>query len=147
MNQQEPYTGYVGIDGVGVGASTVNKMYELGEEIVDIQSGGKQIEIPDSEAKMHEQFNCLRSQMWWVMARDLERPESHLILPFDKELFLDLCTPTWETRSGKICVEAKEAIKKRLGRPPNKGDAVVYWNFVRRGWIETNSKDFTFRRL
>ena len=138
--------GYVGIDGVGVGASTVNKMYELGEEIVNIQSGGGQIELPDTEQKMHEIFNCLRSQGWWILARDLERPDSHLVLPYDKELFNDLCTPTWETRSGKICIEAKEAIKKRLGRSPNKGDAVMYWNLVRRGWMAT-AKDIFVGRL
>ena len=134
----------IGIDGVGVGASCVNKMLEMGQGIVDIQSGAKQIEIPDRE--MREQFNNLRSQGWWLLARDLERPDSHLILPYDKELFLDLCTPSWSTRSGKIIIEAKEDIKKRLGRSPNKGDAVMYWNLVRRGWMGVSS-ELTFARL
>jgi hypothetical protein len=34
--------------------------------------------------------------------------------------------------NGVIKVESKEEIKKRLGRSPNKGDAVIYWNWVRR---------------
>jgi hypothetical protein len=137
---------YVGVDGVGVGASTVNKLDEMEHSIVDLQSGGAPVEIP--ERRMAEQFNNLRSQMWWLMMLDLRQPESHLVLPYDKELFTDLCSPTWETRAGKICVESKEAIKARLGRSPNKGDAVVYWNFVRRGWIQPKGKrEFTFARL
>jgi len=40
-------------------------------------------------------------------------------------------TPKWTTRSGKIVVQPKEEIRKKLGRSPNKGDAAVYWNWVR----------------
>lgn len=146
MRSNEIEDEFVGVDGVGVGSGTVNKLKEMGAEIIDLQSGGGQVEIPDR--RMAEQFNNLRSQMWWQMMLDLRQPESHLILPYDKELFTDLCTPTWEPRSGKICVESKETIKARLGRSPNKGDAVVYWNFVRRGWIQPKGKrDFTFARL
>lgn len=38
-------------------------------------------------------------------------------------------------------VESKENIKKRLGRSPNKGDSVVYWNWVRvkRGFWEAKT--------
>jgi hypothetical protein len=38
----------------------------------------------------------------------------------------------WTTRNGKIAVESKDDIIKRLRRSPNKGDAAVYWNWVRR---------------
>ncbi len=46
-------------------------------------------------------------------------------------MIADLVTPKWFVRNGKIIVESKEDIKKRLGRSPNKGDAAVYWNWVR----------------
>ncbi len=124
----------IGVDGVGVGASTVNKLIEMEVDVVDIQSGAGQVEIPDR--RMVEQFNNLRSQGWWLLMLDLQDRKGGIVLPYDKELFVDLTTPTWETRSGKICVESKESIKKRLGRSPNKGDAVMYWNLVRRGWLE-----------
>ena len=56
-----------------------------------------------------------------------------LALPLDDELAQDLITPQWKTHNGKIVVEQKEDIKKRLPgrRSPNKGDAAGYWNFVR----------------
>jgi len=59
----------------------------------------------------------------------------------DEELFNDLTAVTWKTQGGKIIVESKEDIKKRLGHSPNKGDAAVYWNWVRpRDWEPEQAK-------
>jgi hypothetical protein len=118
----------VAVDGVGVGAGCVNEMLRLGAKVIDIQSGSAPVDVPGKV----EDFNNLRSQMWWQFRTDSEDPESDLALPMDEELFADLMAPKWETRNGKIIVESKEEIKKRLGRSPNKGDAVVYWNWVRK---------------
>jgi hypothetical protein len=123
---------HVGVDGVGVGAGTVNKLLEYGQQIVNIQSGAKAQEVYSGNIRMQEEFNNLRSQMWWQMRLDLQfGDESGLVLPFDEELFVDLCAPKWKRERNFIVVESKDTIKKRLGRSPNKGDAVVYWNWVR----------------
>ena len=55
----------------------------------------------------------------------------HIALPDDPELIDDLTTVKWFTRGGKIHLESKEEIRKGLGRSPDKGDAVVLWNWVR----------------
>ncbi|WSN04305.1 hypothetical protein OIE91_11275 [Streptomyces albidoflavus] len=72
--------------------------------------------------------NC-RSQAYWRM-RELLDPayESEVMLPPDDELLADLTAPTWDTTTGvppKIRVETKEDLVKRMGRSPDKGDAVV----------------------
>ena len=54
-------------------------------------------------------------------------------LPKDIELIEDLCAPTFEVRLGKIAVEGKNEIRKRLQRSTNKGDSAVYWNWQRAG--------------
>lgn len=121
---------HVGIDGVGVGAGTVNTLFAKGLNIVDIQSGAAPVKT-DNEV---ESFNNLRSQMWWKLRTDLEN--GLIVFPDDidiNELFADLVSVRWTIRNGKIIIESKEEIKKRLGRSPNKGDAVVYWNWVRSG--------------
>ncbi len=130
---------YVGVDGVGVGAGTVNELKRLGRNIVNIISSESPAEIQeeteDEESKEKktiipvEQFNNLRSQMWWQCSLDLRN--GVLAIPLDEELFADLMSPRWFTRNGKIHIESKEEIKKRLGRSPNRGDAFVYWNWVR----------------
>lgn len=115
---------YIGIDGIGVGAGTVNALKELGINAVNIKG---------SEAPVcgegEEEFNNLRSQIWWQLREDLRK--GVIALPNDSSLAADLTAPKWIVRNGKICVEGKEDIKKRLGRSPDKGDAAVYWNWIR----------------
>jgi phage terminase large subunit len=116
----------VGIDGVGVGAGAVNALHDDCNCRVISLIGSESALKNDSE----EDFNNLRSQMWWQLREDLRNGE--FIMPYDDELVADLITPKWFVKNGKICVESKEDFKKRLGRSPNKGDSVVYVNWVRK---------------
>ena len=72
----------------------------------------------------------VRSQVWWTLREDLRL--NRIALPFDLDLFKDLTAPTFGTPNNKIAVEGKDKLRGRLGRSPNKGDAVAYWNWVRR---------------
>jgi hypothetical protein len=47
------------------------------------------------------------------------------MLPPDASLVADLTAPTYEIKGGKIQVESKENVCKRLGRSTDRGDAVV----------------------
>ncbi len=117
----------VGVDGVGVGAGTINALKEDGipkYKEIDLQGSAKPVENDKAES-----FNTLRSQMWWQAREDLRNGEIAMVN--DIELITDLTTPKFEIRNGKIVVESKEDLKKRLGRSPNKGDAFVYWNWRR----------------
>ena len=117
---------HIGVDGVGVGAGTVNtlKEYGISSRNVNIQGAA----APEDTGEQ-EDFNNLRSQMWWRLREDLRL--GNIIIPDDKDLISDIITPKWWVRNGKIIVESKDEIKKRLGRSPNKGDALVYWNWIR----------------
>jgi phage terminase large subunit len=115
---------HVGVDSVGVGAGTINKGREIGFSMVPLSGGSSAVGGMGTE-----KFDNLRSQMHWQMRVDLE--QGRIGLPDDEELFADLTTPRWKPHDGKIIVESKTEIKKRLGRSPNKGDAAVYWNWVR----------------
>ncbi len=119
--------GRVGVDTVGVGAGTFNELTRLKHHVVSLNGGAEPIFIAGQE----EEFANLRAQMHWQMRMDLQH--DRVALPEDEELFADLATPKWGTRGGKIFVESKEDMQKRLpgGRSPNKGDAAVYWNWVR----------------
>ena len=45
----------------------------------------------------------------------------------DDDLLGDLCAPKWRLMSGgKILIESKDDIRKRIGRSTDVGDAVVY---------------------
>ena len=73
-------------------------------------------------------FVNARAEAWWRL-RDELNPDreggSIIALPDDPELLGDLATPTFEMKTSGIQIESKEQIKKRLGRSPDRGDAVV----------------------
>jgi hypothetical protein len=139
----------IGVDSVGVGASVVNDLRKLGMRIKKVSGNAKAIPEMDVESRWSatdvredgtikaagpkvvetEEYDNLRSQVWWRMREDLRL--GRIALPNDEMLFQDLTTPTYETRNGAICVESKREIRKRLGRSPDKGDAACYWNWVR----------------
>ena len=71
-------------------------------------------------------FNRLRDWLWWHMRELLEDENATIALPDDDNLTQDLVASKWTTTSaGKVLVESKDEIKKRLGRSPDVGDAVV----------------------
>ena len=144
MKQNKINPEFVGVDGVGVGAGAVNELKRLGVFVYDIQSGSAAIELMKNGVQLSETFNNLRSQMWWQARMDFQDERSDLsIMVDDDELVADLISPKYKIEGGKIKVESKDEIKKRLGRSPNKGDAFVYWNWVRMHRVESNTVLFT----
>jgi hypothetical protein len=130
MRQRNISPEHVGVDGVGVGAGTVNELLRLGARVENLQGGEKPKSVSDDGVELVEKYKNLRSQMWWQLRLDLSDPASDLVMPDDEDLVADLVTIKYEEKD-KIVVESKETLKKRLGRSPNKGDAFVYWNWVR----------------
>ncbi len=69
-----------------------------------------------------------RAEAWWHMREELNPDReggSAIALPEDPELLADLSSPTFEITRAGVKIEPKDDIKKRLGRSPDKGDAVV----------------------
>jgi hypothetical protein len=69
-------------------------------------------------------FNRLRDWLYWNMRELLEAGE--IALPPDDHLTQDLVASKWTTTSaGKVLIESKDEVKKRLGRSPDVGEAVI----------------------
>lgn len=85
-------------------------------------------------------FNT-RSKVWWQLREALDPSQpggSPIALPDDQELLADLTAPTYEVvrHNQRLAykVEEKTALKKRLGRSPDRGDAVcMAWAYGERG--------------
>jgi hypothetical protein len=125
-----------GIDGVGVGASTVNECRRLKKNVQNLQASARPVtkaqKAPDGGtyewAADGNVFRHLRDQMYWQTREDLRLDV--LDMPWDDELAEELTTPTFEDEPRTI-VMAKDDIKLLLGRSPDKADAVVMGNWVR----------------
>lgn len=117
------------IDSIGVGAGTAARLKELGvKTLAFVASQAAKYngrELKDRTGVMA--FANRKAAAWWNL-REMLDPQYNegLALPPDDELTGDLTTPTWRMVSGgRIQVEKKEDIKKRIGRSTDRGDAVV----------------------
>lgn len=72
-------------------------------------------------------FYNLRAELYWRMQEALDPVNGmDIALPPDPQLRSDLCATRWELTTRGIKCEDKEEVKKRLGRSPDRGEAVIY---------------------
>lgn len=113
----------VHIDAIGIGASPYDFLKDKVQTVACKNSFGTKEK--DSTGTMG--YKNHRARDWWRMREALEPANNiGLCLPDDSQLMADLCTPTFKmTGQMLIQIEEKEAIKSRLGRSPDDGEAVV----------------------
>jgi phage terminase large subunit len=110
----------VNIDGAGIGASVVDALIRC-----DLAMSGK-LYICDtnasSKADKETEYLNLRAQLWFDMNQWLADGGS---LPKDGELARELLAPTYKfaPKCGRIQVESKDDIKKKIGHSPDRADA------------------------
>src|SRR4051794_41152283 len=109
----------------GVSRSSSRRLKDNGIEPVSFVASGESMEKTKDDQLA---FANKRAEVWWKFreALDPDQPDgSAIALPPDPELRADLCAPTWKLGARGILLESKDEIRKRLGRSPGKGDAVV----------------------
>lgn len=113
----------VNVDVVGVGTSPYDftKQAHARTRPINFGAGSDARDSTDNY-----DFANLRAQAYWTFREALDPVRGlGLALPPDEQLVQDLISVGWEPRGGKILIESKKDIKKRIGRSTNKGDAVV----------------------
>lgn len=117
------------IDLIGIGAGVYDRMREMGYSVYGFNAS-ERTEQTDQSGELG--FVNKRSAAWWNLRELLEPANGNSVaLPDNDILIGDLTAPKWSlTSSGKIKVESKESIRKRLGRSTDHGDAVVqaFWD-------------------
>jgi hypothetical protein len=112
------------VDVQNVGAGVVDRLREQGEDVLAFNAQEKS-NMVDRSGELGF-INC-RAAAWWNL-RELLMPDSgyEVALPPDELLTGDLTAPKHKMSSGgRIQIESKEDIKKRIGRSTDDGDAVV----------------------
>lgn len=122
----DAHGGKATIDVIGIGAGVFDRLREQKKKVVAFNAA----EGTTKRDKSRELgfVNC-RSAAWWAMREILETEP--IALPPDDLLIGDLTAPTWRVVSGgKIQVESKDEIRKRIGRSTDDGDAVIqaFWD-------------------
>lgn len=116
------------VDAIGIGTGVVETLQRAGIEHVAFVASQKST----SRDRTRELgYSNKRSEMWWHLREILDPVHGDDIsLPPDEKLTYDLITPTYDLMpGGKIRIEDKEHIRKRLGRSTDAGDAVAmaFW--------------------
>ena len=124
------------IDTIGEGAGVHSRLIEQGVNSISAKFSESAEGISDATGE--REFLNTRAACYWLLRDALDpRLGGKLALPPDDELTQELTEIHWEVQSnGKIKLEPKEDIKKRIGRSPDKADAVAltYWPFRVGGW-------------
>jgi hypothetical protein len=113
----------VNIDVIGVGASPYDTLRRQGVNI-----NGVNVAVASEGKDRSGQFGFAnqRAELWWKFREALEPSKGQEIaLPDDRRLLADLCAPRYTVTARGITIESKEDIRRRLGRSPDCGDAVV----------------------
>jgi hypothetical protein len=120
LEKQSPL---IAVDVIGVGASAFDALKSRHTQTVGVNFG-EGSDATDRSKKF--KFANVRAFAYWTFREALD-PDygATLALPPDKELLGDLCAPKWKIKSGRIYIESKEEIIKRLGRSPDCADSVV----------------------
>ena len=112
------------VDVIGIGAGVLDRLREQGCKAVafNAAAGTKR-----RDASNELGFVNRRAAATWSLREQLDPSTGpDVCLPPDDQLLGDLTAPKWRIMSGgKIQVESKDDIKKRIGRSPDDGDAVV----------------------
>lgn len=108
------------IDEVGIGAGVVDRLIQMGYDmVVGVQSGSKD-GFDDRDKKI---YGNLRALMWTRMRNWMHTAD----IPDDPELETDLCGPTcaYQTRTNLILVESKDDMRARGLASPDIADALA----------------------
>jgi hypothetical protein len=131
----------VKVDVIGVGWGLVGRLKELSTvhnptgaqhcthsaEVIGINVAGKP--TPGNE----DRFRNLRAELWW-MARENSRLKLWDLSVIDDDTIAELSAPRYEIMDskGKVKIEAKDEVIKRMGVSPDRADALLlaYWSPV-----------------
>lgn len=96
----------------------------FGGGVIDLllQAGSRPTAVNFSESAIDPRYYNKRAEMWFELAEWVKRGGW---LPNDPQLARELTAPTYTFKDGKLILESKDQIKKRLGFSPDKADALA----------------------
>jgi phage terminase large subunit len=110
------------VDDAGLGGGVTDRLRELGIAVIAYNAGESPLD--------KERFLNRRAETWWMIREALKADEINL--PPDNKLAADLTNIKYSyTSKGQIKLESKEEVKKRLGRSPDRGDALAIALFAK----------------
>jgi hypothetical protein len=113
------------IDSIGVGFGIIGLVRKLlDDKGARVRVIGVNVAKPASDSKT---YGNLRAELWWTVGRlmfqngQIDTSSADNLMELEAQLLM----PRYKISKGKIYVEAKDEINKRLGRSPDNADALM----------------------
>lgn len=104
------------IDEIGLGGGMLDRLREQGHAATAFNAS--------RVSRFPERFHNLRAEAFWGLRILLD--QGKLAMPKDDALWEELCGLMWKVNSsGKVQIEAKDEFRARLGRSPDRADALA----------------------
>jgi len=114
------------IDGVGVGAGVVDRVRELGKNVIDMQSSMAPSPWTVDAQTGSSVFLNARAEWWWQVRLAFEAGEI-AIPPDDAELAEQLLSLQYQfTSTAKLKIMSKDDMHSRGLRSPDRADALMF---------------------
>lgn len=121
MDGAQPPT--VNVDVIGVGSSAYDALKSIRRNVhpINVASGSR---FRDRSGRLG--MSNVRAEMYWRLREALDPSYgAKLAIPPDEELREELLAHRWTVTASGVQIEAKEEIEKRIGRSPDRADAVA----------------------
>lgn len=83
------------------------------------------VNVAEAAAEPHRFVNK-RAEIWWEIARNLSKDRAWDLTEATESTLAELAAPRWrEDKAGRIVIESKDDIRKRLKRSTDNADAVI----------------------
>jgi phage terminase large subunit len=146
-------TDITGVDVIGVGAGVVDRLHELQSEqeaqgiaqwaqIIGVNVAEKPTAKPEGMAMMD--FANKRAELYWTLREKFERGDIYLTPDENgnppEELMDELSSIQYKFIGGKIYIEEKAEMKKRLQKSPDRSDALML-SYTTGNGLQWDTKD------
>jgi len=130
--QNDKHIGYINMDVVGIGSSGYDSSKPLFPQtaVQPVNASEKSNYVAMSKTNPPQELfkmRNVRAEYHWRMREALD-PESgmNLALPPGNEIVADLCAARYQMMADRVIqIEPKDEIKKRIGRSPDVGEAIM----------------------
>ncbi|MEA1998258.1 MAG: terminase family protein [Euryarchaeota archaeon] len=116
--------GYINVDIIGVGSTTYDFAKEMFSRCINGLNVSNKSDFTDRTGRL--KMRNKRAEIYWRMREALDPIHGEdLMLPPGNVIIADLCSARYKVSASGVLVEAKEDIKKRIGRSPDDGEAIL----------------------
>lgn len=134
--KDDKYIGYINIDVIGVGSSVYDSAKVMFPKVVNPVNAaeGSDYVVRAENGQTVIKMKNKRAEYYWRMRQALD-PEhgDNLALPPGNEVVADLCAAKFKWLAGGVIqIEDKDEIKKRIGRSPDVGEAILLAHLTRK---------------